>query len=327
MPHAAALLGEGSEVLGYDQPRSRDHAWGPRMQIFVHASEVEKVSAAIERGLPSEFSGYPVQFYSWQTNTVRHHVEVTTLDKWLATQLRFDKVANLTPAKWLALPQQHLLQFTSGAVFRDDFGELQQLRKQLSWYPTDIWLWMMASQWHLIGNSQHLIGRTAEALDFRGSLLIAFRVVRLIMELSFLQERQYWPYPKWFGTAFSRLRIAPTLGPILDVILQSKAIRTREDEVNRALQLLGEQHNTLELTPVISPTISNFEVGVNNAVRPYRVLNAGEFADACVNSIQDKAIRDLQRVGSVDQLTHADDMLVNFTSWPQQLEQVYDGYM
>jgi hypothetical protein len=322
-PHAAALLGEGSEVLGYDQPRSTDHSWGPRLQIFVHPSEVEKVSSAVDDGLPSEFKRYPVKFYSWQTNTVRHHVEVTTLDQWLNSQLRIRHISELTTAKWLTIPQQHLLQFTAGAVFRDDSGTLQEMRGHLSWYPTDVWLWMMASQWHLIGNTQHLLGRTAEASDLRGEFLVAFRLVRLIMELSFLQERRYWPYLKWFGTAFSRLNIAPTLGPILDAILQSKGHAAREDELNRALKLLGDQHNSLSLTPAISPTISNFEVGINAAVRPYRVLNAGEFARACKDSITDKILQEMPTVGAIDQLTHADDLLINFTSWPQRLELLY----
>lgn len=326
VPHSAALLGEGAEVLGYDQPRSTDHSWGPRLQIFVESSEVEKVTTAIEYRLPLEFRGYPVRFYSWQTKTVRHHIEVTTLDRWLISQLQISHPSELTPAKWLTIPQQHMLQFTAGAVFRDDLGKLQDLRRQLSWYPTDVWLWMMASQWHLIENTQPLLGRTLEASDLRGSLLVAFRLIRLIMEMSFLQERQYWPYLKWFGTAFSRLNIASTLGPILDIISQSNDYIVKENEINRALKLLGEQHNSLALTSVVSPMIINFEVGINNAVRPYRVLNAGDFVKACKNSISDDRLLGIPIVGSIDQLTHADDLLINFTSWPHKLELLYqDG--
>src|SRR5919107_1225924 len=33
--HGAALLGEGSEVLGYDDPVSRDHDFDARVQIFL----------------------------------------------------------------------------------------------------------------------------------------------------------------------------------------------------------------------------------------------------------------------------------------------------
>ena len=33
-PHAAALIGEGSEVLGFDQPRFTDHSWGTRSANF-----------------------------------------------------------------------------------------------------------------------------------------------------------------------------------------------------------------------------------------------------------------------------------------------------
>jgi hypothetical protein len=34
IPHAAARLGDGSDVLGYDTARSTDHGWGITLQIF-----------------------------------------------------------------------------------------------------------------------------------------------------------------------------------------------------------------------------------------------------------------------------------------------------
>jgi len=143
------------------------------------------------------------------------------------------------------------------------------------------------------------------------------------MEMGFLQERRYWPYRKWFGTAFSRLSIAPTVSPILDGILQSQDYRTREDYINQALMLLGARHNDLGLTPTVVPAVHNFEVGINDAVRPYPVLNAGDFVKACKRSISDMRLRELPTVGAIDQLTHADDLLINFTSWPQRLEVLY----
>ncbi len=325
VPHAAALLGEGSEVLGYDQPRSTDHAWGPRLQVFVRQPEqVDVVTRSLDARLPSDFRGWPVRSFSWETNTVRHHVDVTLLGNWIEKQIGLDPLAReLTTADWLAFPQQKLLQVTAGHVFHDDFGDLHRLRGMLARYPCDVWLWAMASQWHLIGNAEPRIGRTLEAGDRRGSALIAARIVRLLMELSFLQARRYWPYDKWFGTAFSRLAMAPQLGPHLDAVLSAHDETSRIDSIHRALRLLADQHNELGVTARVQPTFGEFKVGIDHAVRPYRVINAGDFSEACKTAITDAALRNLVPVGTFDQLTHADDALVNFTTWPQQIGRTY----
>jgi hypothetical protein len=35
LPHAAARIGGGSDVLGFDTERSTDHDWGPRLELFL----------------------------------------------------------------------------------------------------------------------------------------------------------------------------------------------------------------------------------------------------------------------------------------------------
>src|SRR5580658_1882287 len=45
-PHAAARLGWGSEVLGFDTERSTDHGWGPQLVVFVDQGDVEPVRRA-----------------------------------------------------------------------------------------------------------------------------------------------------------------------------------------------------------------------------------------------------------------------------------------
>lgn len=324
IPHAAALLGEGSEVLGFDQARSTDHAWGPRLQLFVAGPEIDALAARLERDLPETFAGWPVRFFSWQSNSVRHHVEVGTLGAWTAGQTGFDLTAGeLSVPDWLAMPQQVLLQLTAGEVFHDDEGVLRRLREDLRWYPRDVWLWAMASQWHLIGNAEPRLGRMLEAGDLRGARLAAAGLTRLLMELAFLQERSYWPYEKWFGTAFSRLAAAPTLGPLLDRLLDAQGDPGRTEALHAALRVLAERHNGLGLTQEVAISFGHFEVGVNAAVRPYRVLDAGRFVQACRQAIQGRALRDLATVGTFDQLTHADDVLVNFSPWPRRLADVY----
>src|SRR6185369_13846133 len=60
--YSAALIGWGSEVLGFDTPISSDHHWGPRLLIFLsdkgHAKFERKISSALSRKLPGEFLDY-----------------------------------------------------------------------------------------------------------------------------------------------------------------------------------------------------------------------------------------------------------------------------
>jgi hypothetical protein len=62
VPHSAALIGTGSDVLGFDTARSTDHGWGPRVQVFVDAADVEAVAGRIDAGLPDTFRGWPVRY-------------------------------------------------------------------------------------------------------------------------------------------------------------------------------------------------------------------------------------------------------------------------
>jgi hypothetical protein len=322
VPHTACLIGEGSEVLGYDTERSRDHEWGPRVQIFVERALVEPTRVQIETTLPESFHGLPTRWFSLARGHVAHHIEVETAEEWLSQHLpTLPRDPDL--AVWLAAPQQHLLQLTAGDVFRDDLGELTRRRLTYQWYPQDAWRWMIASQWHLIGNVEPLIGRTIENGDQRGARLLTAQLCRLIMEMAYLQHRRYRPYPKWFGHGFAALPVSGSLGPLLDEALADPPVQRRDGPAQQALLQLAAAHNDLHVSGSVEPLIGHFEVGVNDATRPYPVLNTAAFIEATVRSIVDDRVANLPRVGTLDQLTHADDQLINFTSWPSSLADIY----
>ena len=64
--HSAGLIGYGSEVLGYDSPRSTDHEWGPRLLLFLsqedHRALADRLGETLRHELPREFGGYPTHF-------------------------------------------------------------------------------------------------------------------------------------------------------------------------------------------------------------------------------------------------------------------------
>ena len=162
--HSAALLGWGSEVLGYDTERSTDHGWGPRLLVFIDDAGVEEVSRRLDQRLPERFRGWPVR-YGWDDVEAMHHVTVTTLASWLIDHLGVNAAAGMSTIDWLITPQQRLLGVVGGAVYADDSGALQGLRRSLSWYPDQVWRWLLACQWHRLAQEEAFVARSAEAGD------------------------------------------------------------------------------------------------------------------------------------------------------------------
>ncbi len=204
---------------------------------------------------------------------------------------------------WLTAPAQILLELTSGAVFRDEHGELGRARDALAWYPQDVWLWLLACQWRRIAQEEAFVGRAAEAGDELGSRVVAARLCRDVMRLCFLLERRYAPYSKWLGTAFARLDAAAELGPALMGALAAKDYPAREDALVQAYEAVARRQNALRLAEPQAATARPFYE------RPYRVLGADRLVAACIARIEDDQLRALPLVGSVDQVADSTDVL------------------
>src|SRR6266508_5218727 len=113
-PHTAALLGQGSEVLGFDNERSPDHDWGPRLQLFLPADDAtrhaKQLTELLAQRLPTSFRGWPARFTHTRQpdRPASHHVEVAELGAWLSFWLGFDPRQEVTLLDWLATPTQRL---------------------------------------------------------------------------------------------------------------------------------------------------------------------------------------------------------------------------
>ena len=332
--HSATRLDSGSDVLGYDDAMSTDHDWGPRLQLLLHEADyddhAEGVRALLAARLPRTFRGWHVSFVppdpegdgSWLPDPsapdARHHrVEVTTLRAFLRAYLGMDVLCGLTPVDWLVLPAQKLRTFAVGGVFYDG-AAIAPVQERLAWYPHDVWLLLMAAGWQRIGQEEHLMSRAGYAGDELGSALIGARLVRDVMRLAFLMERQYAPYPKWFGRAFQALEVAPELLPALEGALQARDWQTREAQLMLACEKLAARHNALGLTDPLPETARPFHN------RPFRVIEGESFAAALLGEITDPAVRRvaaLPLVGGVDQFSDSTDLLAD-PRWPHRLRRM-----
>ena len=295
LPHAAALIDSGSEVLGFDDAMSTDHNWGPRVLLFLSPADHPRYAPAVRdvlaRQLPYEFEGYPTSFTPPDADDnstqllerltagpVHHRVPCQTFPGFIAEYLNFDLEQSLEPVDWLTFSEQHLLTLTAGPVFYDAIG-LNEARVHFSYYPRDVWLYLLAAGWARLGQEEHLMGRAGQSGDEIGSAIIGARLVRDIMRLCFLMERTYAPYPKWFGSAFRRLAPAPALSPLLAGALQAPTWQQREACLVLAYETLAARYNALGLTePLPGKTTSFFG-------RPFRVIALHGFAQALLRQI------------------------------------------
>ncbi len=322
--HSAALIGPGSEVLGFDTPVSTDHHWGPRAMLFLveddYAAERDRLHELFRWRLPHSFLGYPTNFaqpvpedpgtrllQATDSGPVEHRVEVYTVPGYVLDYLGFDLDADLAPADWLSFSQQRLRTLTAGAVYHDETG-LEAVRERFAYYPRDVWLYMLASGWARIGQEEHLMGRAGQAGDELGSSLIAARLVRDAMNLCFLMEKQYSVYAKWLGTAFMQLGAAQTLAEPLSRVLRAFSWQERVEALAKVYELLAEQHNALGLTAPLPAVASKFWG------RPFDVIHGGRFAEALVEQIGDPEVRRLAArglIGNIDQVSDNTDVLEN----------------
>ena len=323
LQYSAALIGYGSDVLGFDSERSTDHEWGPRLVIFLgeedHAALVPSIDEALATRLPHEFCGYSTNFSEpdenrvrilepVQSGRVRPHVYFHTLAEFIGRYLGISPSQQITNVDWLLMYQNALLEITGGAVYHDGLGELIPLREKLTWYPRDVWLFMLASQWIRLAQEEPFPGRCGENGDEVGSRVLAARMVRDVMRLCFLLERRYAPYSKWLGTAFSRLHCARELEPILRAALAADTWQGREEHLCAAYLAVARMNNRLGLFREHKAETRYFHN------RPFRVLEAGRFAKAVSDEIGDEQIRQIYKtagpIGSIDQFADSTNLLM-----------------
>jgi len=313
--HAAALIGSGSELLGFDDETSKDHNWGPRVQIILSPDDFDthahRLIAEFSAAAPARFLGEPIAWRSrpnppasgaGAAGAVEHGLEFHTLQSRLQDHIAVPCIQDLSPLAWLGLAEQKLLAFTAGAVFHDDDGLLTRARAHLAYFPHDIWLYRIACQWLRIAEEQAFVGRTGQVGDDLGSRVIAARLVRDVMRMAFLLQRRYAPYAKWLGTSFARLPLAAHLTPHLDRALRADDYTARGDALAAAYLELAQHQNALGIagfTPIVGPYHD----------RPFTTINADDAVAAAHAAITDPQISQLPIVGALDQISDLTPLL------------------
>lgn len=306
MPYAAGRLGTGSDVLGLDDLVSRDHDWGLRLTLLLPPDAVEQVDAHLESALPETFDGYPSRFPTTWDPRVRHRVEVDDVGSFVASRTGISASGSLSVPEWLSLTGQAVLEVTAGPVFVDSAGELTAARRLLAWYPDDVWMYVVATDWARMAQELPFIGRAAERGDDLGSRVIAARMVRVAMHLAHMLGRRWPPYAKWFGKSVDRLPCGESAAEPMRRALDARDWVSREQGLVDALRALNDFQRHIGL-PAVDDPVQRFWN------RPYRSVRE-DVVTRLEDRITDSAVRALPRgIGSVEQWSDNVDVLIRRT--------------
>lgn len=302
--YVAGRLGSGSDVLGLDDRRSRDHDFGCRLTVLVddeHRSMLDALGGELEARLPEDVNGWPTRFATTWDGAIGHRVDVHTVNDFTATRLGFDLRSPLGAAQWLCLTGQSVLEVTAGPVFHDSTRSYANVCRTLRWYPDDLWHHVLAAGWSRLGRELPLVGRTGEVDDEAGSRIIASRLCRDIGHLAFLVERTWMPYPKWQGTVLRRLPSGPALAAALVAVQASTGWTMRQRRLEEAIEILVERHRATGFdlpAPVVHPFFD----------RPF--LTVGEQIPLFfMDRVADEGVRALPPIGSIEQWCDNVDLL------------------
>jgi len=318
LQHAAALVGYGSELLGFDDELSKDHNWGPRVHVFLGRESFDQRAQglvdAFRQVAPAQFLGEPIGWRnrphppaggSEAVGTLDHGLEIHTVEGTLDRILGVRSVDGLTPLQWLAFPEQRLLAFTGGGVFHDDDDRLTRARAALAYLPDDVWLYKIACQWRRIAEEQAFVGRAGQVGDDLGSRVVASRLVHDVMRMAFLLSRRYAPYSKWFGSGFARLPLVDALSPILRQVLVAEHWQVRGEALASAYLVLARRQQADGVGGKVEPVVGPYYE------RPFTTINADDLVAATLTGVKDPSIRFLPVVGSIDHVSDLTPVLEN----------------
>ena len=331
LKYSAALVGYGSDVLGYDTEISMDHGWGPRCRIFIMEeydetfdSIKEKLNQVLQERLPQKYKGFPTKYTKpsevdgvvhmaeRDEDTCSHLISVHTIRNFIYWTAGHDPdKKELQLFDWLAFSEQGLLELTKGEVFHDDLG-IEKFRKQFTYFPEDVRLLKLSAVWDHIANEEAFVGRRLDLGDSIGAKTIAVRIANTLMKICFYLEEKYIPYSKWFMTAFKELSVYEQLIEPIEEIVLSNSTNDLDLKVARLAKAVAE--------------IQNAELGMNLEIevtgfygRPYKCIFCENIVKSLRERIKDENLKQInirkigieQKIDGIDFLGEGIEILQN----------------
>lgn len=274
---AVGLMGSGSECFGYDDEISRDHDFEPGFCIFVPDGIDERDLFQLDkayRRLPREFMGFG-RTVDAPVGGSRHGV--FRIGDFFSGKVGTPN-GNLQLREWFLVPEQGLAEATNGKIFRDDLGEVSDIRRRLLYYPEDVRLKKLAGNLLVMGQSgQYNYPRCISRGDTAAAQLAVNEFVKSTLNVIFLINKKYCPYYKWVFRALKDLPILSELYSDLEYLISSpndeEIARKKKTIIEKICDEINLELRKEKLTDFGGNETEGHAYSVNNKIKDGNIRN------------------------------------------------------
>lgn len=189
-----ALVGVGSECLGFDDEISEDHDFSSRCQLFLDDSDYKTYKSDLETSLKI----FCKDLESLTSNLKDINVEIMPIPNFYKYYTLFENGPK-TESEYRKVPMDLLCVATNGKVFLDNLGKFFEIRNRLlNFYPEDIRLKKIAFQLNKMAQSgQYNYNRMIKRGDTVAANIAQGEFVKHYLEFVHLLNKKYMPFYKW----------------------------------------------------------------------------------------------------------------------------------
>lgn len=189
-----ALVGVGSECLGFDDEISEDHDFSSRCQLFLDDSDYKTYKSDLESSLKI----FCKNLESLTSNLKDVNIEIMPISNFYKYYTLFENGPK-TESEYRKVPMDLLCVATNGKVFLDNLGKFSEIRNRLlNFYPEDIRLKKIAFQLNKMAQSgQYNYSRMIKRGDTVAANIAQGEFVKHYLEFVHLLNKKYIPFYKW----------------------------------------------------------------------------------------------------------------------------------
>ena len=189
-----ALVGVGSECLGFDDEISEDHDFSSRCQLFLDDSDYKTYKSDLESSLKI----FCKDLESLTSNLKDVNIEIMPISNFYKYYTLFENGPK-TESEYRKVPMDLLCVATNGKVFLDNLGKFSEIRNRLlNFYPEDIRLKKIAFQLNKMAQSgQYNYSRMIKRGDTVSANIAQGEFIKHYLEFVHLLNKKYMPFYKW----------------------------------------------------------------------------------------------------------------------------------